>query len=244
MSAWPIDRPLLIRWSPAIFWCAAAGIALALLHGFRPLALGLLLIALPSLAGLYVIRRDRHRTLALEGIGEIAATDFATSGAAGFAPVGSGTFGAVAALPLGYYLAELDWPVRWAALILGTALSLYATKHYLIVKRRYLEAKAAGENGARPSPASIGHSKDLDPSEVVVDESIGVLLALAFVPWELGWVIAAFLLFRAFDITKPGPVGWAERKLAGAAGVVFDDVVAGLMAGALLALVRAFIAGR
>jgi phosphatidylglycerophosphatase A len=42
---------------------------------------------------------------------------------------------------------------------------------------------------------------------------------------------AGFLLFRLFDIWKPGPVGWAERRFAGGAGVMLDDVVAGALAG-------------
>ena len=41
---------------------------------------------------------------------------------------------------------------------------------------------------------------------------------------------AGFLLFRLFDIWKPGPVGWAERRFAGGAGVMLDDVVAGALA--------------
>jgi len=43
-----------------------------------------------------------------------------------------------------------------------------------------------------------------------------------------GW-IAAFVLFRAFDILKPGPIGWADRR-GGALGVMLDDVIAGAFA--------------
>ena len=69
-----------------------------------------------------------------------------------------------------------------------------------------------------------------DPKEVVIDEVAGQLLALAFVaPTFTGYVVG-FLLFRAFDIIKPGPIGWADRELKGAMGVMFDDVLAGLAA--------------
>lgn len=70
-----------------------------------------------------------------------------------------------------------------------------------------------------------------DPGWVVVDEGAGMLLALALVPpgapWL--WVVAAFALFRFFDIMKWGPVGWADRR-AGHGWVMLDDMIAGAMA--------------
>jgi phosphatidylglycerophosphatase A len=57
------------------------------------------------------------------------------------------------------------------------------------------------------------------------------MLGLARVtPWGL---LAAFLLFRVFDITKLGPVGWADRR-HDAIGVMGDDVIAGVIAAAIL----------
>lgn len=74
-----------------------------------------------------------------------------------------------------------------------------------------------------------------DPSWVVIDEAAGMLVALAAVPpggpWP--WLLAAFLLFRLFDIVKRGPVGWCDRR-RGAAWVMLDDLVAGAMAAAVL----------
>jgi phosphatidylglycerophosphatase A len=81
---------------------------------------------------------------------------------------------------------------------------------------------------------------DHDPSEIVVDEVIGqwiALLPLSYAAWSMeisilamwpGW-IAAFALFRLFDITKLGPVGWADRMNT-PLGVMLDDVIAGLFA--------------
>ena len=79
-----------------------------------------------------------------------------------------------------------------------------------------------------------------DPSEIVIDEVIGQWIALlpvfygvwlmdisALALWP-GWV-AAFILFRAFDITKPWLVGWADRR-DDALGVMLDDVIAGVFA--------------
>jgi phosphatidylglycerophosphatase A len=60
--------------------------------------------------------------------------------------------------------------------------------------------------------------------------------ALAPLPIALG-----FLAFRAFDIAKPGPVRWAERRFAGGRGVVFDDLLAGALAA--VAVAAAVLAG-
>ncbi len=81
---------------------------------------------------------------------------------------------------------------------------------------------------------------DHDPSEIVIDEVAGIWLALLPVAsgaemmgvdysalWP-GW-IAAFALFRLFDITKPWLVGWADR-MDNATGVMLDDVIAGIFA--------------
>lgn len=76
-----------------------------------------------------------------------------------------------------------------------------------------------------------------DPGWVVVDEAAGQSLALAAASGWIG-VALAFALFRAFDILKPGPVGWADRK-KGPFGVMADDVIAGAMAAAVVLLLTA-----
>ena len=76
-----------------------------------------------------------------------------------------------------------------------------------------------------------------DAGAITVDEAAGMLLTLAFAPPTAAGFGAAFLFFRAFDILKPQPV-FALQALAGGAGVVADDVAAGLYAGALLFLPR------
>lgn len=79
----------------------------------------------------------------------------------------------------------------------------------------------------------------LDPSWVVIDEGAGQSLALAALPAAAGplGIGLAFLLFRLFDITKPGPVGWADRR-KGRAGVMLDDLIAGALAAAILLACR------
>ncbi|MCY4444126.1 MAG: phosphatidylglycerophosphatase A [Proteobacteria bacterium] len=67
-----------------------------------------------------------------------------------------------------------------------------------------------------------------DSSSIVVDEILGFLTIFVFFEVELILVAIAFVLFRLFDILKPGPVGWIEKKLHGRpSGTLLDDVVAG-----------------
>ena len=69
-----------------------------------------------------------------------------------------------------------------------------------------------------------------DPGVVVIDEIVGVLIALAAAPLHPVAALAGFALFRLFDIAKPFPVGWLDRHLHGGLGIMLDDVAAGLYA--------------
>jgi phosphatidylglycerophosphatase A len=91
-----------------------------------------------------------------------------------------------------------------------------------------------------------------DPSECVIDELAGQWLACAFAVLPLGRLLPAasvtlpafllaFALFRLFDIWKPWPVSWADQQLPGGLGVMADDMIAGLMAGLLVAAARYFL---
>ncbi|MES2714034.1 MAG: phosphatidylglycerophosphatase A [Pseudomonadota bacterium] len=82
-----------------------------------------------------------------------------------------------------------------------------------------------------------------DPGWIVIDEAAGQLLALAALSSAgIIGVALAFALFRLFDITKPGLVGWADRR-HGAFGVMLDDVVAGANAAAILIIVQILVPG-
>lgn len=76
-----------------------------------------------------------------------------------------------------------------------------------------------------------------DPSQAVVDEVMGQLITLCFVPFAVSWafILAGFLLFRAFDIWKPYPIRDLEI-LPGGLGICADDIVAGVYAGICLAV--------
>ncbi|MDJ0828166.1 MAG: phosphatidylglycerophosphatase A [Rhodobacter sp.] len=135
----------------------------------------------------------------------------------GLLPFAPGTWGALAAIPVAWGLhAWGGVTLLIAATVLVTLLGWWAT--------------AAATRG----------QDDPDPGEIVIDEVAGQWVALWPVSlgaghagvelWRL-WpgLVAAFVLFRLFDIVKPGPVGWADR-LHSPLGVMLDDVFAGLLA--------------
>jgi phosphatidylglycerophosphatase A len=73
-----------------------------------------------------------------------------------------------------------------------------------------------------------------DPGAIVVDEFAGQWIALLLAPMTFWGMLAGFALFRLFDIWKPWPVGALEKEVPGAFGVMIDDLVAGLIALAVL----------
>lgn len=145
------------------------------------------------------------------------ATLVATFCGVGFLRPASGTWGSLATLPVAWLVARS----AGAAGLLGLAAA----------------ATAIGIPTAGRVSALRGSG---DPSQVVIDEVAGQSLALAVVAFALtrlsplaiplSWLAAAFLLFRLFDIVKPGPVRRLE-SLPGGWGIVMDDVLAGLFAG-------------
>ncbi len=128
-----------------------------------------------------------------------------------------GTWGSLVALPL-----------AWAIHVIG-GFALLA-----------VAVLAAFLKGLWATRVMIRDRDDHDPSEIVIDELTGqwiALLPISYAAWAHGlditalwpgWV-AAFVLFRLFDITKPGPIGWADRR-GDALGVMLDDVIAGVFA--------------
>jgi phosphatidylglycerophosphatase A len=79
-----------------------------------------------------------------------------------------------------------------------------------------------------------------DPSLVVIDEIVGMMISLILVP-RIWWIYgSAFLLFRIFDIIKPPPIN-ASQKLKGGWGIMIDDVLAGLYTLIIIHLILNFI---
>ena len=135
----------------------------------------------------------------------------------GLSPVAPGTVGSLAALILGWLLHQ------------SAGLALFALGWALISALGWWAIDAQ-------TRATGAH----DASEYVIDELSGQWIALLPVlmvaPASLPMLAAAFILFRLFDITKPGPIGWADRQ-EGAFFVMLDDILAGLAAALLIGLV-------
>jgi len=131
----------------------------------------------------------------------------------GFVRPGPGTWGSLAALLVWWLvLSGLVW---WAQL-------------GVIVATLLLGGWLVGRVGRR-------YGVDDDPG-IVVDEFVGLWTALLAAPASLPVALAGFALFRVLDIWKPGPVRYAERRAPGAWGVMLDDLVAGVLAAAVLQL--------
>ena len=77
-------------------------------------------------------------------------------------------------------------------------------------------------------------NKDKDPNYIVIDELVGQLLVLSIVPLDWIYFFAAFILFRIFDIYKPWPISWADKRISNGFGIMFDDILAGGYAAAIL----------
>ena len=73
-----------------------------------------------------------------------------------------------------------------------------------------------------------------DPTAVVIDEIAGQWLTLAIAPLDPFAYAAGFVLFRVFDVLKPWPVSWLDRRVSGGFGVMIDDIGAALYAGGAL----------
>jgi len=87
-------------------------------------------------------------------------------------------------------------------------------------------------------------SKDLgvhDHPGIVWDEIAGYLLTMTAAPGGWAWIVLGFALFRLFDIWKPWPIGWLDRRVGGGVGIMLDDLVAGLFAAVCLQLIAATV---
>jgi len=86
-------------------------------------------------------------------------------------------------------------------------------------------------------------SKDLgvhDHGGIVWDEFVGFWITMVLVPVTWFWVLAGFAAFRLFDILKPFPIGYLDKKVHGGFGIMLDDVIAGVYAAFVIQLVMYF----
>ncbi len=76
-----------------------------------------------------------------------------------------------------------------------------------------------------------------DPGCIVIDEIAGYVVALSIVPVNIYTLAAGFFIFRFFDIMKSGPVRYFEESFSGGAGIVLDDIMAGILTAAVLKII-------
>lgn len=132
----------------------------------------------------------------------------------GLSPWVPGTIGTLGAIPL-----------VWFFMRFGLMGYLYATFTFVVfsvfVAQAY-EIEIVGEH---------------DTPELVIDEVAGFLVTMAWLPFDWKWVALGFLLFRILDMAKPFPISWVDRKVLGGVGAVADDILAGVIANAILQFV-------
>ena len=143
-----------------------------------------------------------------------------TWGGSGLLPKAPGTWGSLFTLPFAWVIA-----------------SRYGGEGLLVVAAVTLLA------GLWSSARYLRTSTSKDPGTIVIDETAGQFLALAFVPLDFWWYLAGFILFRAADILKPWPASWADQTIPGAWGIMTDDIFAALYTMALLYGVQTYLMG-
>jgi phosphatidylglycerophosphatase A len=137
----------------------------------------------------------------------------ATGFGAGCSPIAPGTAGTLVAIPLAYATAPLGLPAYAALCLAVTGLAIWAA--------------------GRADRVMGSH----DSGRIVIDEIAGYLVTMALVDRADPVLLAiGFVAFRVADITKPPPARLLERRVPGGAGVVLDDVAAGVWAAALVAV--------
>lgn len=128
----------------------------------------------------------------------------------GFFPKGPGTAGTVATIPLVLLLS-------WAGPLVYMGFVLLLLPLSIIAAQVYEDDKG-------------GH----DHKEIVIDEVLGFMVTMTWLPITWKAMLAGFLLFRVLDIFKPFPIGYLDRKIPGGLGVVLDDLAAGIIASVIL----------
>ncbi len=134
----------------------------------------------------------------------------ATGFGVGYCPVAPGTLGTLIAIPIYYFLSNISSPIYEITLVGFFFLSVWISES-----------------------AEIFFGKK-DDQRIVIDEIMGFLITMLWVPKTAILIVIGFFLFRFFDILKPFPIGRLEKKLRGGYGVVLDDVMAGVYANIVL----------
>ncbi|QOL24397.1 phosphatidylglycerophosphatase A [Thalassotalea sp. LPB0316] len=131
----------------------------------------------------------------------------------GLAPKAPGTFGTLAAIPIFILIADLPLSQYLAVL---SVMALFGV---------HICGYAAKAVGVKDHPA------------IVWDEIVGYMITMIMMPINATTIIVGFLLFRFFDVLKPWPISAVDKKLHSGLGIMLDDMIAGLMAFAVMQLI-------
>lgn len=128
-----------------------------------------------------------------------------------------GTVGTLVAIPIFWLIQELSWPLYLSWLVVTFALGVYWCDR---------SSKALGVH---------------DHGGIVWDEMVGYWLTMFFAPAGFLWMLVGFVVFRFFDILKPWPIGFVDRKVGGGFGIMIDDVLAAVYAWLVLQLLARLV---
>lgn len=143
----------------------------------------------------------------------------ATGFGSGLSPFIPGTMGTLAAVPFFLLLAQLPFTAYVIVVLISCVI------------------------GIQICQVTSADMKVHDHGSIVWDEFAGFWITMSIVPalniplTEWKWLITGFILFRFFDMVKPWPIGWLDKRVHGGLGIMVDDIVAGVMAGVALFLV-------
>jgi phosphatidylglycerophosphatase A len=137
----------------------------------------------------------------------------ATGAYVGKIPFAPGTVGSLLGLIICFFLSAVPVSVVATVITVLMLVSVWASEH---------AEKVMGKK---------------DPGCVVIDEVAGMVITMIGIPFGIATVILGFVLFRILDIVKPPPVRFFQDDLAGGAGIVMDDVAAGIIANIILRVV-------
>lgn len=147
---------------------------------------------------------------------ERAVVCLATGFYVGNVPLAPGTLGSLLGLPLCFAISHfhLSLAIFFVVLFIFFAVRISTAAEKILNKR--------------------------DPGSIVIDEIAGMLVTLIGLPFNFKTVVLGFILFRTFDILKPFPIRYLEKRVSGGVGVVLDDLIAGICANFLLRLLSDF----
>ena len=135
----------------------------------------------------------------------------------GYIPIASGTFGSLAGLLLGYIINQINFNLFYLLIPIMLILGIIGSNLY------------EKQSGVK------------DSKIIVIDEVVGQLISMMFFMQNNILIVLSFFIFRLFDICKPWPASYIDKKIKGGMGVMLDDVVAGIYTAITLYIINIYI---